>query len=308
MRMLDAAEVAARSPYPALLAALEAGLDDTLVVPERGAFELTGQGDSLLTMPAWRRGGLGGVKIVTVHPRNPAAGLPSVQAQFFAFDTATGAPLALLDGTTLTNRRTAAVSALATQLLARSDAQHLLIVGAGALAQALAAAHLAVRTYSTATLHARDPAKGRAAARALQDQGLAIVAADDLEAAVAAADVIVVATTATAPIIRGAWVRPGTHVCLMGAFTKSMAEADVALLVAARLFADTRAGVVAKGGEVAQAIASGALAPEAIEDDLVGLVARTTPVARRPTDITVFKSVGSAAFDLVAAELILRRA
>ena len=256
MRMLDAADVAARSPYPALLAALQAGLDDTLVVPERGAFELTGQGDSLLTMPAWRRGGLGGVKIVTVHPRNPVAGLPSVQAQFFAFDTATGAPLALLDGTTLTNRRTAAVSALATQLLARSDAQHLLIVGAGALAQALAAAHLSVRTYADATLYARDPAKGRGRGRArCEQEGLAIVAGDDLATAVAAADVIVVATTATAPIIRGAWVRPGTHVCLMGAFTKTMAEADTALLVAARLFADTRAGVVAKGGEVAQAIA-----------------------------------------------------
>lgn len=308
MRMLDAADVAARSPYPALLAALETGLDDTLVVPERGAFELTGQGDSLLTMPAWRRAGLGGVKIVTVHPRNPAAGLPSVQAQFFAFDTTTGAPLALLDGTTLTNRRTAAVSALATQLLARSDARHLLIVGAGALAQALAAAHLSVHAYASTTLYARDPAKARAAGRALQDQGLAIVVEDDLATAVSAADVIVVATTATAPIVHGAWVRPGTHLCLMGAFTKSMAEADLALLLAARLFADTRAGVVAKGGEVAQAIASGALAPEAIEDDLFGLVARDMPVPRRPEDITVFKSVGSAAFDLVAAELILRPA
>lgn len=306
--MLEAAEVAAHSPYPALLAALQAGLDDTLVVPERGAFELTGRGDSLLTMPAWRQGGLGGVKIVTVHPRNPAAQLPSVQAQFFAFDTATGTPLALLDGTTLTNRRTAAVSALATQLLARPDAQRLLIIGAGALARASAAAHCATRSYGEATLYARDRDKAQAAVRALAEEGVALVATDALEAAVGAADVIVSATTATAPIIRGAWVRPGTHLCLMGAFTTTMAEADAALLVAARLFADTRAGVVAKGGEVAQAIGAGVLPPEAIEDDLFGLVARAAPVLRRPEDITVFKSVGSAAFDLVAAELVLRQA
>ena len=90
----------------------------------------------------------------------------------------------------------------------------------------------------------------------------------------------------------------------MGASTTTMAEADFALLVAARLFADTRAGVVAKGGEVAQAIGAGMLAPDAIEDDLFGLVVAPTPVVRRPEDITVFKSVGSAAFDLVAAELV----
>jgi ornithine cyclodeaminase len=307
--VLEAADVAAHSPYPTLLAALQAGLDATLVVPERGAFELTGHGDSLLTMPAWRQGGLGGVKIVTVHPRNPVAGLPSVQAQFLAFDTATGTPLALLDGTTLTNRRTAAVSALATQLLARPDARRLLIVGAGALGRALAAAHLGVRSYAEAKLYARDGDKARAAVLTLQQKGVSIGAAtDDLAAAVATSDVIVAATTATTPFIRGAWVRPGTHLCLMGAFTKTMAEADAALLLGARLFADTREGVVAKGGEVAQAIDAGLLAPDAIEDDLFGLVARATPLPRRPKDVTVFKSVGSAAFDLVAAELILRRA
>jgi len=142
----------------------------------------------------------------------------------------------------------------------------------------------------------------------LEQEGVAIAVTDDLAAAVATSDVIVAATTATTAFIRGAWVRPGTHLCLMGAFTKTMAEADAALLLGARLFADTRAGVVGKGGEVAQAIDAGVLAPDAIEDDLFGLVARAAPVPRRPDDITVFKSVGSAAFDLVAAELILRRA
>jgi len=149
-------------------------------------------------------------------------------------------------------------------------------------------------------------AKARDAVEALAADGVAIVAAHDLAAAVARADVIVTATTATTPFLHGAWVRPGAHVCLMGAFTKTMAEADAALLGAARVFADTRAGVVAKGGEVAQAVAAGVLTSAAIEDDLFGLVGRAAPVPRRPEDVTVFKSVGSAAFDLVAAELILR--
>jgi ornithine cyclodeaminase/alanine dehydrogenase-like protein (mu-crystallin family) len=305
LKVIPAHEVAARSPYPALIAALRRGLDASLVVPERGAFELTGNGDSLLTMPAWRRGGLGGVKIVTVHPRNPAAGLPSVQAQFMAFEVASGRALAILDGTALTNRRTAAVSALSVELLARPDAARLLIVGTGALAEALATAHSVALPHATVEIAGRDATKVRALAARLQADGVTVQVAGDLRRAVEHADVIVTATTATQPFIQRDWVQPGTHLSLMGAFTKEMAEADQALVAAARIFADTRASVIAKGGEIAQAIASGAITERAIEDDLFGLVARDIPVARAPNDITLFKSVGSAAFDLVAAELIL---
>ena len=307
MKILDAGEVTVRSPYPALVAALRLGLDDGLVVPERGAFDLTGSGDTLLTMPAWRRGGLAGVKIVTVHPRNPDAGLPSVQGQLLAFDAATGRPIALLDGTVLTNRRTAAVSALAVELLAPPGARRLLVVGAGALARAVIAAHAAVRDYDAIAVYARNRDRADALARELGRDGVVVDVATDLAAAVAQADVIVTATTATTPFLHGAWLRPGTHVNLLGAFTTNMAEADASLLARARLFADTRDGVLAKGGEVAQAIAAGIIDPRAIEDDLFGLVARDKPVARSPEGITAFKSVGSAAFDLVAAEVVLGR-
>ncbi len=305
LRVISAQEVAARSPYPALIAALKRGLDASLVVPERSAFDLTGKGDALLTMPAWRRNGLGGVKIVTVHPRNPVAGLPSVQAQFVAFDVANGRALAILDGTELTNRRTAAVSALSVELLGRSSAKHLLIVGSGALARALAAAHSVAQPHATVAIAGRDATKVRALTAQLRSDGLNVQDAGDLRSAVERADVIVTATTATQPFIQCEWVRPGTHLSLMGAFTKAMAEADQALVAAARIFADTRASVIAKGGEIAQAIAAGAITEEAIEDDLFGLVARAAPIVRGSNDITLFKSVGSAAFDLVAAELIL---
>ncbi len=306
LQVISAQEVAARCPYPALIAALRRGLDASLVVPERGAFELTGRGDSLLTMPAWRRGGLGGVKIVTVHPRNPALGLPSVQAQFLAFEVASGRMLAILDGTTLTNRRTAAVCALAVDLLARRDAARLLIVGTGALAAALAAAHTVAQPQASVEIAGRDATKLRALAARLQTEGIAVWVAGDLRGAVERADVIVTATTATEPFIRREWVRPGTHVSLMGAFTKDMAEVDQALVAAARIFADSRTSVIAKGGEIAQAIAAGAITESAIEDDLFGLVSRAAPIVRMPDDVTLFKSVGSAAFDLMAAELVLR--
>ncbi len=307
MRTLAAAEVCVRSPFPALVAALRCGLGTNLVVPERAVFELTGQGDTLLTMPAWRRGGLGGVKIVTVHPHNPSAGLPSVQGQFFAFDAVTGKSIALLDGAALTNRRTAAVSVLAAELLAPPDAQRLLIVGAGALAKAVAAAHAAVRGYDRISVFARNSAKAATMVEELGREGVVVHLATELAVAAARADVIVTATTATTPFLQGAWLRPGTHVNLMGAFTPTMAEADHSLLSRARLFADTRDGVLAKGGEVAQAIAAGIIDSSAVEDDLFRLTARKKPIVRSGDAITVFKSVGSAAFDLVAAEVILER-
>ena len=306
MKVLSAHDVAARSPYPALIDALKRGIDASLVVPQRGAFELTGRGDSLLTMPAWRRDGLGGVKIVTVHPRNPEAGLPSVQGQFVAFDVANGRVLAILDGPELTQRRTAAVAALSVDLLARPDATRLLIVGSGVLARALAAAHTVAQPRATIEIAGRDVTRVRGMAAQLHAEGVTVQVADDLRHAIQRADVIVTATTATKPFIRRDWVRPGTHLSLMGAFTTEMAEADQALVAAARLFADTREGVIAKGGEIAQAIATGAISARAIEDDLFGLVVRSVPVARGQDDITLFKSVGWAGFDLIAAELILR--
>ncbi|MBM3567040.1 MAG: ornithine cyclodeaminase family protein [Alphaproteobacteria bacterium] len=305
MQVYSREDVAAATPYPALVAALRRGLDGTIEAPERGVFDPTGRGDTLLTMPAWRRGGLVGVKIVTVYPGNRTAGLPSVAAAFAAFDGRNGQPVATIDGTELTNRRTAAVSALAAGLLARPRAKRLLIAGAGALAVALAEAHFATHDFESVALWARDPAKARRAAKMLRGHGIPVEPVPDIAQAAARADVIAAATTATEPFLRGEWVRPGTHVSLMGSFTKTMAEADSGLLTRARIFADTRAGVLAKGGEVAQAITAGTLAPAAIEADLFELLAAQSPIRQTDEEITVFKSVGSAAFDLVAAELVL---
>lgn len=306
MQTLDAAQVAAASPYPALIEALRTRLDARIATPERGHYDPSGRGDTLLTMPAWRTGGLTGVKLVTVYPRNRERDLPSLAAVYVAFDGGDGRALAVLDGTELTKRRTAAVSALAASFLARPDGRRMLVIGTGALAPELARAHASERSLERIAVWGRDPQKAARLAESLRGEGLPAESVTDLASATGAADIVAAATTATEPILRREWIRPGTHLSLVGAFTKAMAEADVATVAAARIFADTRAGVLAKGGEVAQAIERGLVAATAIEDDLFGLVAKGRLVARAPGDITLFKSVGSSAFDLVAAELVLQ--
>jgi ornithine cyclodeaminase len=306
MRVIDGPELERRTPYPALIAALRARLADPIASPQRLILDPTGQGDALLLMPAWREGGLMVVKLVTVYPRNAASGRPALDASVAVFDQRDGRLRATLDGVVLTVRRTAAASALGAALLARPEAATLLVIGTGALAPALARAHLAAQPgLRRVHVWGRTTDKAETLAARLRGEGIEAAAVSDLDAAIAAADTIVAATTAREPIIRAAAVRPGTHLSLVGAFTPAMAEAEPALLPRARLFADDRASVLAKGGEVAQAIAAGLIGADAVVADLPELV-RGGPPARGRDDITVFKSVGFAALDLIAAELVLQ--
>lgn len=306
MRVIDGPELERRTPYPALIAALRARLAEKLASPQRLILDPTGQGDALLLMPAWRERGLMVVKLVTVYPRNAEAGRPALDASVTVFDQRDGRLRAILDGVVLTVRRTAAASGLGAALLARPDCRTLLVIGTGALAPALARAHLAAQpNLARVLVWGRTPAKAEALAAGLRADGVTASAAPDLDAAIAEADTVVAATTARQPIIRADAVRPGTHLSLVGAFTPAMAEAEPALMPRARLFADDRASILLKGGEVAQAIAGGLITESSIEADLAELV-RSGPPARGRDDITVFKSVGFAALDLIAAELALQ--
>jgi ornithine cyclodeaminase len=307
MRVIDAASLAALTPYPALVDALARGLASPIASPPRTHLDPTEAGDALLLMPAWRAGGLMGVKLVTAYPGNAARGLPAVAASYTAFEQQTGEVVAVLDGTELTARRTAAAAALGAKWLARADARRLLVVGTGALSQPLARAHLAAMPgLAEVRVWGRVAAKAARVAEMLASEGIPIAPAGSLASEVAAADVIVTATTATEPLIASGWVRPGAHLGLVGAFTPAMAEADPALLGSAALWADDREAVLAKGGEVVQAIAARIIGPEAVLGDLASLARGPRP-ARERDAVTVFKSVGFAALDLVAAELALGR-
>ncbi len=307
MRLIDAATLASLTPYPALIEALARGLVHPVESPQRMHLDPTGAGDALLLMPAWRKGGLMGVKLVTAYPGNSARGLPAIAASYTAFEQATGEVVAVLDGTELTARRTAAAAALGAKLLARIDSRRLLVIGTGALAAPLARAHIAALPgLRGVTVWGRNAEKAADVAAALTADGIAASAAASLAEAAREADVIVAATTATEPMIRAEWVREGTHLGLVGAFTATMAEAEPALLARALLYADERDAVLAKGGEVVQAISAGIIPPAAVLGDLASLLRNGVP-PREAASITVFKSVGFAALDLVAAELALGR-
>ncbi|MCU0983816.1 MAG: ornithine cyclodeaminase family protein [Acetobacteraceae bacterium] len=305
MQVIDAASLASLTPYPALVSALARGLALPVESPARTHLDPTGAGDALLLMPAWRKGGLMGVKLVTAYPGNGALGLPAIAASYTAFRHATGEVLAVIDGTELTARRTAAAAALGAQWLARADARRLLIIGTGALSAPLARAHYAVMPgLREVRVWGRVGAKAARIAELLSMEGITAAPAGALAGEVAEADVIVAATTAARAFIAADWVRPGAHLGLVGAFTPAMAEAEPALMPRAALWADDRDAVLAKGGEVTQAIAQGLIGPEAVRGDLTSL-ARDGRPARQEGEITVFKSVGFAALDLIAAELAL---
>ncbi len=261
---------------------------------------------TLLLMPAWWPAEGIGTKLLTIFPDNPSRGLPSVQALYLLFDGDDGTPRALLDGTELTLRRTAAASALAASFLAREDAAVLLMVGAGALAPHLIRAHVAVRPIRQVRVWNRTPARARHLAAMLREEGLEVEAVRDREAAMASADIISCATMSSEPLVSGAHVRPGTHVDLVGAFRPDMRESDDLLMRRARVYVDTRAGALAEAGDILLAIASGAFRTEEICGDLYDLCQGRRQGRRTADEITVFKSVGSAVEDLAAAALAMR--
>lgn len=302
--VVDAAATRSALPFDALIAALRAAFAAGATVPERHHHRLDHpDGDGvLLLMPTWNDRLLG-TKIATIHPGNSGRGLPSVHSIYLLADAASGVPLALLDGNEITTRRTIAASALAASFLARPDAANLLVVGAGRIAALAAEAFAAVRPIRDVTIWNRDAANADRLAGELRAAGVAATAATSLESAVSRADIISCATPSTAPIIRGAWLRAGTHLDLIGSFTPAMREADDACFAAGRIFVDTRDALV-ESGDLTGPVASGAITADAICGSLADLCAGRIGGRGSVDEITIFKSVGTALADLAAAALV----
>lgn len=311
MKMISAAEIDRVLTFPGLVEVLRSAFRDGAVQPVRHHHTIErpdGAASTLLLMPAWSdliRAGTSanghiGVKIVTVSPDNNAIGKPAVMGVYLLLDGQTGESLALIDGQRLTQWRTACASALAADYLARADASRLLVVGAGALSTFLARAHCAMRPIREIRVWNRTPANAERIARELSACGLPAQATDDLDSAIAWADIISSATIATEPLVRGELLRPGTHVDLVGAFTPAMRESDDAAIGRSRVFVDTRAGAAKEAGDIVQAIDSGALEPGAIVADLFELTRGEKTGRNGDDEITLFKSVGAALEDLAA--------
>jgi ornithine cyclodeaminase len=308
MRVFTAQQVHEGLDYPSLITALrEAFRAADVTQPLRQSLEIPGGGSPghLLTMPAWRSGDVIGVKLVTVFPGNAAKGLGAVSAVYVMFDGGTGAPLAIFDGEALTNRRTAAASALASTFLSRADSSTLLMVGTGNLAPYLVHAHCAVRPITRILVWGRNPARAAALSERLRGQGLAVEPVSDLPAATVQADIVSCATTSREPLVRGRDLRDGTHLDLVGAFTPEMRETDDEAVDRASVFVDTYAGALAEAGDLHQAIAAGAWSADRVCGDLHDLAAALRPGRRSEAGITLFKSVGAAIEDLTAAKLLL---
>lgn len=316
MRIVDAAELSRLLQFGPLIEALAEAFRGDIAVPVRHHHTIPQAGGdaTLLLMPAWTgSGGSGprylGCKIVTVFPGNVGIGLPSLYGQYLLLSGDTGEPLAMIDGRVLTAWRTAAASALAAHYLARADATHLVMIGAGALAPRLIRAHMSVRPISRVTLWNRTRTRAEQLAELLRDDDLGAVevtVADDLAASVREADIVSCATLSAEPLVRGAWLKTGAHVDLVGGFTPKMREADDDAVRRARVFVDTRAGAMKEAGDIVDPLSRGVLKESDIQADLFDLCRGTVPGRQTADEITLFKSVGTAIEDLAAAMLVWR--
>lgn len=318
MLFFDATATAAALPFTALIPALRERFTQGCEVPQRHVHEFTtpatdSPGDpasrrmTSLIMPAWTPGRFYGVKIVNIAPGNSARGLPGLHSSYLLFDARTGVPLAHLDGDQITARRTAAASALAASFLARPEASHLLVVGAGRVAQLLPEAYRAVRPIKRVSVWARRPEEAQRLADQCKAQGLDAEAVTDLAAACAQADIVSCATLSTEPLIQGAWLAPGSHLDLIGSFTATLREADDACFAQARVFVDTEEALQ-KSGDLLGPISRGVLMPDDVRGTLTTLCKGVATARRSAADRTVFKSVGTALEDLAAAMLVYGQA
>lgn len=310
MKIIEAAQVEQALDFPSLIDALEAGFGGDYGMPPRQVFQLgAASHDGFALLPAWNDT-LIGVKAFTYFPDNAAAGFASLYSKILLFDRAHGVPLALVDGTSITYWRTAAVSALASRLLSRPESATLLLLGTGNLARFLVAAHLAVRDLKRVLLWGRDGAKARALQASLQAShpGVEFVCINDIEAHAGSADIIVSATGTAAPLLHGAWIAPGCHVDLLGNHSPDRRECDSALIVNSTVYVDNRDNVLREAGELLIPIAEGVFSADAIAGELKDLCRGGTPSRRNSEEITLFKSVGTALSDLIAAGQVLKQA
>lgn len=314
MILVDAERVHALLDYPALVQALDQYhrqdiclLEDLLLEQPSAA----GTPTHFFIRAAWQPQQDLGTKVITVFPqnKNADAGLPAVQAVYLLFDGSNGQPKACMDGTAITYRKTAADSALGAKYLARQDVEIMLMVGAGALAPHLIMAHTAVRpSIRKVLIWNRTASAAEKLANTLSLNNIQIRVTDDLASAVGNADVISCATMSPSPLIQGKWLNPGTHLDLVGAFTKETREADDDAVRRGKLFVDCRATTIRDCGEICIPIATGIVTESDIRADHFDLCSGRHPGREHAEDITFFKNGGGGHLDLMTARFAYSRA
>ncbi len=312
MQFIDQHTIAQHYDFPALIERLRlAFAQSSIEVPMRHHHDYpnppAGEDSTLLLMPAWDPGKDLGVKMVTVSPNNGEYNLPSIQGLYLLFDAHKGHCKCLMDAKAITAFRTAATSALASSYLSRQDSETLLMVGTGALSPMLIKAHASVRPIKKVLVWGRSIEKAQAVKAQLAQQDLIIETVSSIKAGMAQADIISVATLSKTALIDGSWLNSGQHLDLVGAYKPDMREADDECLLRARIFIDHYAGALKETGDLAIPLAQGVITKADINASLFELCAGQKQGRQTANEITLFKSVGHALEDLVAATLIEER-
>jgi ornithine cyclodeaminase len=312
--LLTERDVRAVLPMPDLIAAMETALSQfsagAVRQPVRSVIEVGEHRAFFGVMPAALDDPPAvGAKLVTVYERNHHIGLPSHLATIILLDHATGALRAVLDGRYITEARTAAVSAVSVRHLARADARVLAVIGSGVQARSHVEAIRHVRTLSEVRVWSRDAGhRDQFAADVSASTGIAVHAATGPADAVRDADLIVLATSSRTPVIDDADVAPGTHVVGVGACRPDQQEMPGALIARARVFVDSRAAAMQEAGDVLIPMRAGLFGPDHVAGELGEVVSGKIAGRQDPKQITIFKSLGLAVEDVVAAGLAVSRA
>lgn len=256
---------------------------------------------TLLLMPAWNPSKDAGVKIVTVSPKNGQFNLPSIQGTYIYFDAKKGTIKAILEAKSLTVKRTAAASALAASYLSRKDSNSMLMIGTGALSTNLIKAYASIRPIKKVFVWGRNFEKAQAISTALKNESFSIQPIKTIEEKISEVDIVSCATLSKTPLVLGKYLKAGQHIDLVGAYKKDMREADDETITQASVFVDTFQGGLKESGDIVIPIKNGILKEDAIKADLFQLCSNKHNGRTSKKELTVFKSVGHALEDLVAA-------
>jgi ornithine cyclodeaminase/alanine dehydrogenase-like protein (mu-crystallin family) len=297
MHTVDAAELRGRLSMPAAIDVLERAFRDGDPAAGPVRSRLDTDGGQLLVMPATGPAGVG-VKLVTVTPANPGRGLPFVSAVYVLFAPGTQVPETVFDGASLTALRTGAVSGLATRFLARGDATHLVLFGAGVQARAHLEAMMAVRPIDRVTIVARSREPAEALLNEVRERGIAGSIGD--ASAVREADIVCTCTTSDTPLFAGDDLADGAHLNAVGAYRPDAREVDTATVRRAKVVVETREAAMEEAGDLLIPIQEDAIGPDHVVAELADVV-RGRSVRRSPHDVTMFESVGLAFEDLAVA-------
>jgi ornithine cyclodeaminase/alanine dehydrogenase-like protein (mu-crystallin family) len=309
MKFFDMAATREALDFATLIPSLKKAFIQGCEVPLRHSHTInSGDGNSgtVLIMPAWEADRYLGIKTVNVFPGNQTRRMPGLHSTYVLYDACTGEPLAQMDGNEITSRRTAAASALAATFLVRDDASRMVLLGAGRVGSLVPAAYRSQLPITHVEVWDINPESAERLVLQLQGQGFDAAVVASLPESVARADVVSCATLATEPIVHGLWLKPGTHLDLIGSFTPQMREADDNCFRHASVFVDTDEAPQ-KSGDLIGPLSRNVLSPADMKGTLAALCRSDVRGRLEDSERTVFKAVGTALEDLAAAAQVYEK-